>query len=168
MARLKKIYFIPVNTDDKGIMWSLAHELYADIRKEDQQEMWLLNKDTPSYIYRSMEEAQAAYAVRNESMRLLCITGISKGVYRPLNANCVWFLGSNKLEDFKKEFMFHGKRLMYRYLKTVPTHRLCNYISKDNRKALRWIEYMGAVFVAEDVLGKRGGRFKLFLITEKE
>lgn len=162
-AKLKPIYITSVSNKDVGKMWRIAEELYRTIRTADKEEMFLLDKDSSSYIYRSMESSDICYEVRNQSNKLLCVLGVTSMTAKALdNAHCVWMLGSKWLTDYRREIIVIGRSIIKRLLSRYGS--LCNMISKENKPALTWIKHMGAEFKAEHRVGHKDGIFIPFVI----
>lgn len=149
-------YGVEIRTIDSLAMADFLSQILAgSMRKEDREELEAQGRMPYGGLYESMITSIEAYYAVHEHMPLaafgigLCPEGCS-----------IWMLGTTMCERHKKALV----ACMQDYIKdTLKKYKvLTNYISKDNTKALRVIERMGAEFGDEvETGGKVFVRFTL-------
>ena len=149
-------YGVDIRTIDSLAMADLLSQILAgSMRKEDREELEAQGRMPYGGLYESMTTSIEAYYAVHKNMPLaafgigLCPEGCS-----------IWMLGTTMCEHHKKALVACMQDYIKDSLKKYKV--LTNYISKDNAKALRVIERMGAAFGEEvETGGKTFVRFTL-------
>jgi hypothetical protein len=80
-----------------------------------------------------------------------------------LQSASVWLVGSVCLERYARPFLRHS--LPYLSIMLASYRYLSNYVDVRNRKAIRWLTWLGADFEATEYLGPKRMPFYRFSFT---
>lgn len=149
-------YGVDIRTIDSLAMADLLSQILAGgLRKEDREELEAQGRMPYGGFYESMTTSIEAFYAIHEHMPLAAF-----GIGICPEGHSIWMLGTTMCDRHKKALV----ACMHDYIKdALKKYKvLTNYISKDNTKALRVIERMGAEFGDEvETGGKVFVRFTL-------
>lgn len=141
----------------KEVAKSLAMLLSVSMREADKEELAAQGLTPFQGVYESINSSTEAHYAAYGS-KILCAFGIAhtkEGV-------SVWMLASEEVNHHRRALAKCGMDFIQDKLKEY--HRLFNYISKDNPKALLYIKHAGATFSNPVTLN--GVEFVKFTIKE--
>lgn len=124
----------------------------ADVRKEDQKEAeYRTGKDL---LYIPLEDfAHAAVIVHKESGDILGMGEMISDWKAPLVAN-VWFLTTISILKHRIEFLKWSKK---RRDDILSSHDyICNAVMLENTLHVKWLKWLGAVFLPESLKAPEG------------
>lgn len=121
------------------IIEPLSAELTDNMRKEDEEEQRAFGLDPFIAVKLSAELSKECYAARagKTLLMLFGITETEEDVF-------IWALGTEAVKEHKKALVACGLDYIRDALKKYG--RVCNYISLENKPALRFIKRAGAKF----------------------
>lgn len=136
-----------IGAHEKEIDFLLTH-----IKPEDQAEADLINGEemTREAMIYSLRVSDEAYFVKGESGNPIWVFGIGKE--KTERGHCIWLVGTEEAYQYKKEFLIYSKDVVENWKRRYG--KLYNCIPKTYKKALRWVEYLGATFLDEVDLPK--------------
>lgn len=130
--------------------------LSANLREQDRIEVEASSGLPPlEAIKKSVECSSECHAIELDG-NLLAIFGVSdlgEGIGSP------WMLGTEELSKNARRLLKHGQA----WIDTLDRYNLLiNYVHADNDKSIRWLKWMGFVFL-RPVYTKRGDKFYEFV-----
>ena len=135
-------------------------ELVANIRLTDIREAAGMGYDDISEgVNVSLEQSACAYVAKGSACEVIGIFGVS-AIEHKNYGRAVWFLGTNALDEYQREFIRHSKTIIEQFLKEYG--QLYNYVSVGNKTSIRWLKSLGADF--SEPFEINGEKFVLFLI----
>ena len=107
----------------------------------------------------SMDNSLVSLVVKGETP--LCVLGVSAG--REACGRAVWLLATEDIEGYKREFLQYGYLLLSYWFGEFGA--MYNYVSVENRKSVRWLEWLGASWSEPFLFG--GQEFRQFILDER-
>lgn len=158
MARKYKVELADV---DNAV--GIAVALLKDLRDSDRQELEAYEEDAVILITGSIENADHCYIYRDMEDNILCIVGLTD--IPGILGKEIWMLATEKINSYKKELLFFAARaLISKWIKEYG--RLYNYVYSGNSASIRWLDRLGAMFLAPVKIKKNGKDFLPFVIEE--
>lgn len=121
---------------------SLVEEVARNMRKEDAEEVWASDHQTPLEALQMSLEVSAYSAVAVvDSGDPIAVAGLRNG---DLLTGCgvIWMLGTElSATRYKKEYLIQGKKIIDEALTVYP--RLVNRVHSKNKGSIRWLRRMG-------------------------
>lgn len=112
------------------------------MRKQDKDELRACGcENFLQALNISLGVADIAFIVKTENSEPLCIFGVS-GISDKELGTPVWFIGTDELDKYKKEFLYHSKLIIDLWKKEFGD--LYNYVHVKNTKSIRWLKWLGA------------------------
>ncbi len=135
--------FLQIEVFDKIKHRPAVVQLDKYLRKSDRAEMAAMGyDDLIEALDSSLVREDVSFVVRDGS-RVLCIFGLSAEVH-PQHGRGIWLLGTEALEGYKKEFLYHSRLIVDSWVKNFG--QLYNMVDVRNKKAIRWLTWLGAEF----------------------
>ena len=91
--------------------------------------------------------------------RTLCAFGVAVASISTGTAN-PWMLGTDEIEAHAREFLVKGKKIVDGWAGTYPV--LFNYVDARNKKAIRWLRWLGFSLYEPEPYGALGMPFHRF------
>ena len=114
-------------------------ELCPRLREADKQELLLSCGLGPcTALVLSFDNARKVYAVIDEEDLPIAMFGVV-GEHR--NLGVPWMLGSEGIYKHASQFMAESKQWLEEIEQDYDL--LANYVHADNKKAIRWLQWMG-------------------------
>ncbi len=141
--------------DDLPCLQFLADNLRALDKKELLAQGY---KSVFEGLELSTKQSQEAYLGFAKG-QVVCIFGVSKNYYANLGYPA-WFLATDIVWQFKKEFLHYTKLMVKKWLEQYGC--LHNYVLQENVQSIRWLKWLGANFADVFSFGKE--KFILFTL----
>lgn len=133
-----------IRCDDISNQKEVIRTLADNMRKIDEYEciamgamdgyhgllLSLSEKDSLSYIGLSGDVPVWAYGILKSPV--------------PGLGHCIWFLGTDAVDTYKRYFVIESMATVRKWQHEYG--QLWNAVSKDNKKAIRWLKWLGATF----------------------
>lgn len=118
-----------------------ALELSMFMRVSDVMEIKALNGNDPlTAVEESIKASERKWTVRDiNTGELICIYGFAK--LTAIGGAAPWMLGTDLLDEHKKELLVRSRRALPHILKVYPY--LWNVASADNTDTLLYLEWLG-------------------------
>ena len=135
--------------------------LVENLKREDQAEADLIYGEgkTREVLIASLNLSKEAYIVRGESGTPIWVFGIEN--IETERGYCVWLVSTEESYQYKREFLIHSKRIVNEWKEIYG--KLYNCIPVEYKKALRWVQYLGATFLEE--VEHNGGKVQFYEIV---
>ena len=153
---------------------TLICELDENLREVDRREMEGMGFTSRQGVEVSIYETCPVYVARDAaSGRLVACWGLQVLQFQGENYNgekktsyryIIWALGTNEINHHKKDFIKESTAIIKRWLELYG--RLENTVATFNKKAVRWLKWMGAEFGQPYKMN--GIEYVNFVITKKE
>lgn len=128
----------PAKDEDKD-------ELYDNLQMDDIEECLRLGLHPRHAIEESFRDSLETFScVNRETHDLICCFGVTKQG----SVGVLWFLGTFELDKFTRQFVKLAPKAVEYLLKDFEIGT--NIISGNNEKRLRFVNFLGAVFVEPD------------------
>ncbi|WP_455652261.1 phage protein Gp13 family protein [Phascolarctobacterium sp.] len=158
---MAKKYKVELADVDNAV--GIAVALLKDLRDSDRLELEAYEEDAVMLITGSIENADHCYIYRDMEDNILGIVGLSSIASVP--GKEVWMLATKKVSGYKKELLILAARaLISKWVKEYG--RLYNYVYSGNSASIRWLDRLGAMFLAPVKIKKNGKDFLPFVIEE--
>lgn len=120
-------------------------ELVRTMRRQDVEEVALMSGCTPAEIVpRSIAVSTVCYAMRIPDGPLLCIFGAAQ---RSPSMASIWELGTASIDRHPIQFVRACPPALQLVMDALPDVDLFfNSIPTQNRRSMRWLKTLGAVF----------------------
>ena len=136
----------------------LVEYMAKHIRPEDEYEITAFHRETRQAIFESISVSTEVYKVVDKKGVPFMIFGYAK------YGNQIWAIGTTEAKRHKKTIVMCGRDYIDRCLRTYGY--MMNWIGKNNKKALRYIERAGAIFFGE-ITSPEGKEFIGFEIGKR-
>lgn len=123
---------------------ALAANMAAHMRKADRDELAAMDIAPYEAAMGSLKTSTEKYAAIAEDGTLLCLFGVRIRHENGAKYGIIWALGTEALQRHNKAL--YGAGMDYIREKKTDCRTLCNYITVNNKKALRFIKKAGASF----------------------
>lgn len=136
------------STKDENLI-ALSIELEKNLRDEDVEDLIASCGDVGFGIIGSMKHSEVLHAFRDEAGKLLIVVGLGR-----FDMGCVgrsiWAVGTKELANGHSKFLVgEGKKLIDGWAQKYGL--LFNCVHENNRKSIRFMTALGAVWLPEGV-----------------
>lgn len=129
-------HYRPATLDD-------VHELAPRMRKSDVEEIAASSGVEPAQaLFLSLLAGAETHSIIAQDGEVIGMFGVVPST-DPL-IGIPWMLASDRLPEIKKEFLPQSLEWVKEVNKKFPI--LLNYVDKRNKKAIRWLRYLGFKF----------------------
>lgn len=134
-----------------------GREMSMVMREEDKEECKIIGFPPEYTVTKSIKDSKKAYEARYKDT-LLCVFGVA--------GNAVWCLGTEAVKNHRKALVYIG----YSFIQEAVDRygKLCNFISKENIQAIRYIENVPGVNLYEGDATINGKPFLYFELRRKD
>lgn len=149
---------------DKYDVAKLVVELLDDIREQDKEDLLASGNDEAFAVIGSIRLSEKVLVYRGEDGKLLCILGVGLPSWQSVGRG-VWMIGTNELYNgYVKEVLV--KEGYYVFHKFAQEYGLIhNVVYEKNKTSIRYLKYLGAVFLTEAKVTADGKKFCQFYMT---
>lgn len=145
---------IPINKTHAAFY---GYKMSMAMREEDKEECKIIGFPPEFTVAKSIKDSQKAYEARYKDT-LLCVFGIA--------GNAVWCLGTEAIKKHRKALVCIGYSFIQEAVEKYG--KLCNFISKENIQAIRYIENVPGVNLYEGDATINGKPFLYFELRRKD
>ncbi|TMN24498.1 hypothetical protein [Pseudoxanthomonas sp. X-1] len=115
-------------------------ELLQGIRAPDVDEFWAAARLTPAQaLSMSLECRGDRWAALHEG-KLLCIFGVARGSLLTTSGT-IWLIGHRRIDRMARAFLVDCRPTLDAILSRYS--HLSNYVDARNRRAIRWLQWLG-------------------------
>ena len=155
---MAKKYLIHKLTDS-GEQKATARELFELMRAEDRREVAACASDIYAEIVDDIETSDECWAGFDKKTRaLIAVWGICKMPNR--RGRLIWCLGTYQIKHFWVAFASESRKIVRRWARRYGC--LYNAVGTFNTDSIRWLQWCGAEFDKEVMIG--GEKFLPFRI----
>lgn len=159
---MAKKYKVEVADADNAV--GIAVALLKDLRDSDRDELEAYGEDKVILIAGSIENADHCYIYRDMDDNILCVVGLMYIECVP--GREIWMLATKRMNGYKKELLVCATRLLIsKWVKDYG--QLYNCVYSGNSVSIRWLDSLGAMFLAPMKIKKNGKVFIPFVIEEE-
>jgi hypothetical protein len=135
--------------------------LKDNLRVEDINEIWNSNHSTPSTaLNKGLQISRACFTAWKDDKPIAMFGVVPQNINPKIGV--VWLLGSDDMLKHKKQVIKVGRIFVESLLREFVT--LMNYVSSDNKKAIKFLKMLGAEFWDPRPYGIEKKMFSLFMI----
>lgn len=114
--------------------------IVANIRKEDEQELWASACLTPMQaLWKSYTASKISWTGVYDS-KPVCMFGVATGSDLA-GVGIPWMIGTQDLDHLAFAFLRRNKSKVKEMLTIYP--RLMNYVDERNERAIKWLAWLG-------------------------
>lgn len=133
--------------------------LIDHIRPEDQEEVDALDGSTVEQALEETPDLLGNSFVWEVDGKVVCMFGVTpcedhEGV------GIIWLLATSEFDKYTKMFAIRCKRVFEEVIKDYEY--LFNYVYSENKKSIKWIEWLGFTVHDPEPLGREGAAFHRF------
>lgn len=137
MLEVNKLIIKPTKANDINL-------LHNDLRKEDKEELELLNLTPLEALLEGYAYSAECYSVF-VNQDIIGMFGIATHYqYQKLDIPRIWYLGNDKINLVPKQWYKTSKYYINKFYKKYGT--LTNIIWLKNKKIRQWLKHLGAIF----------------------
>lgn len=118
--------------------------LLQNMREADKEEVRVFGADIMKILRMSYLGSMMCKAVEHED-GLLCIYGVAS-IDLSAGIGCPWMLGTKLLESKHKKAILSMSSQCLESVQSLFPNGLKNFVDSRNRKAIRWLKWMGFRF----------------------
>ena len=122
----------------------LTKELEQNMREIDRREIEGMGFSTMQGAEVSICDTAPVYVARAKSGELICCWGLQILMGKEKNTYLIWALATDELKKHQKEFVKESKAILERWMELYGC--LENTVATFNRRAIRWLKWLGAEF----------------------
>lgn len=143
--------------------WDVT-DLSQIMRDSDVAEIYASHHHTPAEALRiSMASSMISLTIEDKG-KIVGMFGICPEYLLGKRAT-IWFLGSDRLHKIEKRFLRNSRMFIDFFLSHYPY--LENYTHTENKKAIKWLKFLGADMQQAKPYGIEGELFHYFSFERK-
>lgn len=141
-----------------------VEEMATRVRAADVEELWASGRKTPVEAMRlGIQVSTDAWAGLVDG-EVMCVFGVAP--YSMLTGTGVpWMVGSTLIDRHASRFAMRCRPVVNRMLDDYP--HLVNYVDSRNRRAIRWLRWLGFEVGEPEPYGWQGIPFHRFEMTRE-
>ena len=133
--------------------------LASNMREEDVAEVEAMGHTPKEALLTALERDDFTFTVLDPHKIPYAMFGAGQA-----EPPYIWMLGTNDVRLYQFEFLKRCREWVWGFVGIYE--KVHNYVSLDNKTAIKWLEWCGAVFVG-DVINVNGKDFQRFEIEVK-